>query len=166
MHPAGRDSLMATLSSLDPFALAQTGLGPFLWAEIGEQNNGMPLTFLSAMARKGVDPWEEAAELAQLPRNAMIDALTRSIALMPLSQSALADAPTTAVRLSRLLLGRHVMPEMAPPTAPAPETPAKLLPKTLFYGIMFTILVVNLLLATAPQSEAPPSVPPALAQVK
>jgi hypothetical protein len=157
---------MAIPSSADPLALAQTGLGPFLWAEIGEQNNGMPLTFLSAMARKGVDPWKEADALAQLPRHAMIDALTRSIALMPLSQSALADAPTTAVRLSRLLLGRHVTAETAQPTSPGREAAAKLLPKTLFYGIMFAILMVNLLLATAPHSEAPQATPPALTQAK
>jgi len=157
---------MAIPSSADPLALAQTGLGPFLWAEIGEQNNGMPLTFLSAMARKGVDPWKEAAELARLPRRAMIDALTRSIALMPLSQSALADAPITAVRLSRLLPGRTAVAETAKPAAPAAEIKTNLLPKALFYGIMFAILMVNLFLATAPQREAPQATPPALAQAE
>ena len=32
----------------------------FLYASVGDDNNGMPLTVLSALARMDVDPWEEA----------------------------------------------------------------------------------------------------------
>jgi hypothetical protein len=39
----------------------------FLFAPIGEDGNGMLLSVLSALARLGFDPWEEAAKLAQLP---------------------------------------------------------------------------------------------------
>jgi hypothetical protein len=40
----------------------------FLYASVGEDSNGMPLTVLSALARVDVDPWEEASKLTQLPR--------------------------------------------------------------------------------------------------
>ena len=42
----------------------------FLYAPISEGRNGMLLSVLSALARLDVDPWEEAAQLAQLPREA------------------------------------------------------------------------------------------------
>ena len=39
----------------------------FLFAPIGEDRNGMLVSVLSALARLDVDPWLEAAKLAQLP---------------------------------------------------------------------------------------------------
>lgn len=38
----------------------------FLFARI-EENGETPLSVLSVLARLGIDPWEEAASLAQLP---------------------------------------------------------------------------------------------------
>ena len=39
---------------------------PFLFAPIGAEPNGMPLSVLSALARIGADPWQEAARLTAL----------------------------------------------------------------------------------------------------
>lgn len=39
---------------------------PFLFAEIGKEENGMTLTVASAFARLGLDPWQQAAVLARL----------------------------------------------------------------------------------------------------
>ena len=39
----------------------------FLFSSIGEDSNGMLLSVVSALARLDVDPWQEAANLAQLP---------------------------------------------------------------------------------------------------
>ena len=39
----------------------------FLFAPIGEDGNGMLVSVLSGLARLDVDPWQEAAKLAQLP---------------------------------------------------------------------------------------------------
>ena len=57
----------------------------FLFAPIGEDMNGMLLSVVSALARLNIDPWQEAANLAQLPRTtatrrlaALIAALLRS----------------------------------------------------------------------------------------
>jgi hypothetical protein len=40
----------------------------FLFAPICEEANGMRLSVLSALARMDVDPWEEAAKLAAMPK--------------------------------------------------------------------------------------------------
>jgi hypothetical protein len=52
--------------------LAETsGLGPefddFLFAVIGDDRNGMPLSVVSVLARVDLDPWHEAATLAAMP---------------------------------------------------------------------------------------------------
>jgi hypothetical protein len=87
----------------DVFALKNSGLDAFLFAEVGDELNGSGLTVLSVLARLGHDPWTEAARLVNLPRAAAIDCLSRSIARMPLSQEALAGARATATRLVGLL---------------------------------------------------------------
>jgi hypothetical protein len=60
----------------------------FLFARVGEDRNDTPLSVLSALARLNLDPWQEAAELAQLPRESATQRLASSIA-------ALADGPPT-----------------------------------------------------------------------
>ena len=55
----------------------------FLFAPIAEDRHGMPLSVLSALARLGVDPWQEAAKLVGLPREAAIQQLTALIAQLP-----------------------------------------------------------------------------------
>jgi hypothetical protein len=42
----------------------------FLHASVGEDRNGYDVTVLSTLARLNLDPWEEAAELAALGRDA------------------------------------------------------------------------------------------------
>ncbi len=42
----------------------------FLFEFLGREGNGRQLTVLSALARKGFDPWQEAARLSELPKEA------------------------------------------------------------------------------------------------
>lgn len=42
----------------------------FLYASVGEDRNGHAVTVLSTLARLGLDPWKEAAELVTLGRDA------------------------------------------------------------------------------------------------
>ncbi|MCG6882286.1 MAG: hypothetical protein LJE62_00870 [Silicimonas sp.] len=44
--------------------------GRFLYASVGEDRNGTVVTVLSALARLGLDPWAETAELVTLGRDA------------------------------------------------------------------------------------------------
>jgi hypothetical protein len=75
----------------------------FLFASIGEEKNGMPLSVVSALARLDFDPWEEAAALARLPTAIAAQRLTSLITALPDWASAHPDAGTIAVRLIALL---------------------------------------------------------------
>jgi hypothetical protein len=55
----------------------------FLFASIGEQENETPLSVLSALARLDVEPWQEAARLAQLPKDQAIQDLSSMIGELP-----------------------------------------------------------------------------------
>jgi hypothetical protein len=75
----------------------------FLYAPIGEANDEMPFSVLSALARQNVDPWEEAAELAQLSTESAIVRLTSVITSATAGLSARSDATANAARLVALL---------------------------------------------------------------
>jgi hypothetical protein len=82
---------------------AASELDAFLCAPMGEDQNGAPLSVLSALARLNVDPREEAAALAQLPLDAATRKLTSLIAALPVGSSARADPATMAHLLVPLL---------------------------------------------------------------
>jgi hypothetical protein len=63
----------------------------------------MVLSVLSALARLDVDPWEEAEELAQLPRETATQRLTSLIAALPEGPLAHLDPSAVANRLIALL---------------------------------------------------------------
>lgn len=75
----------------------------FLFAPVGEEANGMPLSVLSAMSRLDIDPWADAARLSRLPRDSAIAALGQIIARLPLGKWQTADTIAIATRLVELL---------------------------------------------------------------
>ena len=75
----------------------------FLYAPIGTERNEMPLSVLSALARSDVDPWEEAAELSELPKDTATQRLALLIARLPGERWTQADSRTIATRLIELL---------------------------------------------------------------
>ena len=80
-------------------AVTTTRLGrefdKFLYASLGDDNNGMPLTVLSALSRMDVDPWEEASKLTQLPQES---AVTQLASLL----GALRNAPVAGLDPARV----------------------------------------------------------------
>jgi hypothetical protein len=78
----------------------------FLFAPIGEDRNGMQLSVLSALARRDIDPWQEAAELARLPGKTATERLALLIAPLPDGPSSQLDPGTVAGRLIEHLPGR------------------------------------------------------------
>jgi hypothetical protein len=78
----------------------------FLFAPIGEGRNGVPLSVLSALARLDIDPWREAAELAQVSRETATQRLASLIAALPDGPSAQLDPGSIAARLIALLPGQ------------------------------------------------------------
>lgn len=81
----------------------RTDLEDFLFAPIADDANGMPLTMLSALARSGVDPWSEAADLAVLSRESATQKLMLLLAGVPNGPTTGADTASEASRLVTLL---------------------------------------------------------------
>jgi hypothetical protein len=75
----------------------------FLYAAVREDPDGAPLTVLSVLARLDIDPWEEAARLAQLPCDAGARILAGLISALPKGTTIPADSGTIAARLITLL---------------------------------------------------------------
>jgi hypothetical protein len=84
------------------FALTESELNRFLLAPIGEERNGMMLSVFSALARLDLDPWVEAARLADLPGETATEALTQAITRLSDSWMP-SDARRIAERLVLLL---------------------------------------------------------------
>ena len=99
----------------DAYTLQRSDLNRFLFADVGVEASGMTLSVLSALARRGVDPWQEAGRLAKLPQNAAVDGLARIIAAMPASLWSITDATVIARRLVALLPSRGSPPPASPP---------------------------------------------------
>ena len=84
-------------------ATLRTDFDEFLFAPVGEDANGMPLTLLTVLARLGVDPWEEAADLAHLSLEPAMQRLASRLEAMPNGPASAADTVTIATRLIALL---------------------------------------------------------------
>ena len=128
----------------------------FLLAPIGDDNNGMQLSVLSALARLDVDPWEEAATLAQLPRPAATWKLASLIAALPAGPSARPDAGTIAARLIPLL-PRRVGSDVPPrPTLAGigAVTRSPILTYLILYGITMLLMLAFQWLLASPQVPA------------
>jgi hypothetical protein len=75
----------------------------FLYAQISADRNEMPLSVLSALSRLDIDPWEKAAELAELPTEAATRVLSALLARLPSRGGGQADSRAIADRLIELL---------------------------------------------------------------
>jgi hypothetical protein len=58
-------------------------MDPFLFASVGEEIEGIPLSVLSALAQLGLDPRDEAARLSHLTSKAAASQLGRLFARLP-----------------------------------------------------------------------------------
>jgi hypothetical protein len=85
------------------FALLDSEFGAFLYAPIGEERNGMPLSVVSALTRLDIDPWQEAVRLAGLRQEEAVSALAQTIDRLPDIRRELLDARGIALRLVSLL---------------------------------------------------------------
>jgi hypothetical protein len=85
------------------FSLLHSELNDFLFAPLGEEESGAPLSVLSALTRLDMDPWAEAARLAAMPREAAVGVLVPLIARFPKEQRTSAEVRDIAGRLAELL---------------------------------------------------------------
>jgi hypothetical protein len=111
---------------------------------VGDDNNGMPLTVLSALARMDVDPWEEASKLMQLPQESAVTQLASLLGALrnaPVSGPDLARIATPLIAL--LPCSRDRAPPMLKAFAQAAPTKHPAVVSTLL--TVFTYLIFMLL---------------------
>jgi len=87
------------------FSLLHSDLNDFLFAAVGEEQNGMPLNLVSGLTRLGLDPWAVAARLAALPKVLAAEKLAPIIARLPVDR----PQPSDNLAISRLLV--ELLPE-------------------------------------------------------
>jgi hypothetical protein len=75
----------------------------FLYASVGEDRNGYVVTVLSTLARLGLDPWNETAELVTLGRDAARSRLGTLLARFRDVPALASDHGKVARDLSQLL---------------------------------------------------------------
>jgi hypothetical protein len=111
------------------FSLLQSEFNDFLYAPIGAERNDSVLSVLSALARTGIDPWQEAARLAQLSKALATQRLTAIIAGLPDGQWAQTETGAIAARLIELLPAKGVAPSASPGRVDVKHLRASLLMK-------------------------------------
>jgi hypothetical protein len=95
-----------------PVSVVGSEFNVFLFARVCEDRNDTPLSVLSALARLDLDPWQEAAELAQLPRESATRRLASSIATLADGLPSHLENGIIAARLIALL-PRHSASEIS-----------------------------------------------------
>jgi len=103
------------------FSLLNARFDDFLFASIGEEASGMPLSVASVLARLGTDPWVEAGRLARLPQAKATEALAAMIAQVPMPGWQPSEVPGIVARLIPLLPGLSAAASQRPePKQPNP----------------------------------------------
>jgi hypothetical protein len=88
------------------YSLGHSPYNAFLFAAIGEEQVGVPLTVLTALTRLGYDPWQEAARLSGLPRETAARVFAVTIAMLPEGDWKASESEAIAARLVSCLPGQ------------------------------------------------------------
>lgn len=101
---------------MDKPASTPSHYNDFLFATIDEERNGTPLTVLSALARLDIDPWREAARLAQLSKEQAIHDIGSELRALPGRRWSVSKSDEIAARVVGLL------PKTNTPSLTAPQS--------------------------------------------
>jgi hypothetical protein len=114
----------------------------FLFASVGEEAEGVPLSVLSALSRLDLDPRDEAARLSRLTKEAAAEQLARMIARLSDRRWTLSEAR----RIAGGLIERLPPPTIAgkrhrfePGASPTPGS--KAWPYLIYLALLIALLV-------------------------
>lgn len=149
-----------------PIALNPLGLDldGFLYAQVGDDQHGGQLSVISALARVGVDPWEEAASLARLPVDGAVEALSALLARLPTGTGQPLDPVPVAQRLVALLPrgGQPSKPSLRATTGQSTAIGPNMRLTALAIAILFLLfMATRLLMLPRSTSDTAPSLTPA-----
>ena len=88
------------------YSLGNSPYNEFLFAAVGEDKVGLPLTVLTALTRLGFDPWREAERLSDLPREIASRVFAVTIAMLPEGNWRSSESEAIAARLVSWLPGQ------------------------------------------------------------
>jgi hypothetical protein len=88
------------------YSLGHSPYNAFLFATVGEEQIGGPLTVLTALTRLGFDPWQEAARLSRLPSETAARVFAVTIAMLPEGDWKASESEAIAARLVSWLPGQ------------------------------------------------------------
>ena len=142
-----------------PLARLSGEFDAFLFSSIGEDRNGIPLSVVSLLARRDLDPWLEAATLANLPVEAATRKLTRLIQTIAYQPLTLPDPEAIAIRLVSLL-PRRPHADLRQPTKPHDTITATLTsPKAVTTTILLAVYLILMIGSQLVLSRQAPSSP-------
>lgn len=124
------------------YSLGHSEYNAFLFAAVGEEKVGVPLTVLTALTRLGFDPWREAARLSDLPKEAAARAFAVTIAMLPEGNWKASESEVIAARLVNWLPGRSAL---AIPSVEAPAIGGEKTKSELATWLVWGLLAVALL---------------------
>ncbi len=135
----------------------------FLQAPIDEDRHERVLSVLSALARLDLDPWTEAAALADLPTDAAIQRLAALIHTLPDSSAVPRDAAGIATRLVARLPSSRPVPGDSEEQAgaadghrasPGPERPTWRSGSLMTVALVFAVIVLAISMLTGRPPQA------------
>ena len=80
---SAHESNAGAAKSRGSFPPLRPDLDKFLFAEVEDETDEMPLSVISALTRLGLDPWEEAGRLSSLSNREAVEQLARLIVELP-----------------------------------------------------------------------------------
>jgi hypothetical protein len=107
------ESSAGAAKSRGSFHPLRPDLDKFLFAEVEDETDEMPLSVISALTRLGLDPWDEAGRLSSLRNREAVEQLARLIAELPGNFHPLREAREIASTLVPLLPNHNSSPTSA-----------------------------------------------------
>jgi hypothetical protein len=95
------------------FAPLRPDLDDFLFAAVGDERNGIPLSMISALTQLGLDPWDEAGRLSALAKQEAVERLTELILRLSAMRPLSSEARQIAIRLIDVLPTHNGVPGSA-----------------------------------------------------
>jgi hypothetical protein len=112
------------------YAPLRPDLDNFLFATVGEEREGMPLSVISALTTLGLDPWVEATRLSSLQNRDAVEQLVPMIARLPGERWAPPQIRQIALGLIELLPATS---RVRTAGDAAPQASAKIVPPMTFW---------------------------------
>lgn len=132
------------------FSLGQSEFNDFLFEFVVDEKDGPYLTVISALAQLDLNPWDEAARLARLPRAGAIDALTAVIREHETEDWQPADPRSIATRLVDYLPKYRAHSSSPSPPGVTNIRRPKSAPREILMWLVFATVVVVVVWSLSP----------------